>query len=54
MAGGSTIGPVVAAGLGMRTVDVGNAMLAMHSIRELAGTADQLHMIRVFEEFFRD
>jgi aspartyl aminopeptidase len=54
MAGGSTIGPVVAAGLGMRTVDVGNAMLAMHSIRELAGTADHLHMIRVFEEFFRD
>jgi aspartyl aminopeptidase len=53
MAGGSTIGPVVSAGLGLQTVDVGNAMLAMHSIREMAGTADHLHMIRVFEEFFR-
>lgn len=54
MAGGSTIGAVVAAGLGIQTVDVGNAMLAMHSIRETAGTADHLYMIRVFEEFFRD
>jgi len=54
MAGGSTIGPVVAAGLGIQTIDVGNAMLAMHSIRETAGTADHLYMIRVFEEFFRD
>jgi len=54
MAGGSTIGPVVSAGLGMQTVDVGNAMLAMHSIREMAGTADHLHMIQVFEEFFKD
>jgi aspartyl aminopeptidase len=54
MAGGSTIGPVVAAGLGMQTVDVGNAMLAMHSVREMAGTADHLYMIRVFEEFFRE
>ncbi|MCX6553681.1 MAG: M18 family aminopeptidase [Candidatus Aminicenantes bacterium] len=54
MAGGSTIGPTVAAGLGIPTVDVGNAMLSMHSIREMSGTADHLHMIRVFEEFFKD
>jgi len=54
MAGGSTIGPMVAAGLGMQTVDVGNAMLARHSIRETADTADHLYMIRVFAEFFRD
>lgn len=53
IAGGSTIGPMVSAGLGLRTVDVGNAMLAMHSIREMAGTADHLYMIRVFTEFFR-
>jgi aspartyl aminopeptidase len=53
MTGGSTIGPMVSAGLGLRTVDVGNAMLAMHSIREMSGTVDHLHMIRVFEEFFR-
>jgi aspartyl aminopeptidase len=54
MAGGSTIGPTVEAGLGIPTVDVGNAMLSMHSIREMAGTADHLHMIRVFEEFFKN
>jgi aspartyl aminopeptidase len=54
MAGGSTIGPTVAAGLGIPTVDVGNAMLSMHSIREMSGTVDHLHMIRVFEEFFKD
>jgi aspartyl aminopeptidase len=54
MAGGSTIGPTVAAGLGIPTVDVGNAMLSMHSIREMSGTVDHLHMIRVFEQFFKD
>jgi aspartyl aminopeptidase len=37
---GSTIGPIVAAGLAMPTVDVGNPALAMHSARELSGTAD--------------
>jgi len=37
---GSTIGPIVAAGLAMPTVDVGIPALAMHSARELCGTAD--------------
>lgn len=37
---GSTIGPMTAAGTGMPTVDVGAAMLAMHSARELMGAAD--------------
>jgi len=37
---GSTIGPIVAAGLAMPTVDVGNPTLAMHSARELTATAD--------------
>jgi aspartyl aminopeptidase len=49
---GSTIGPITAAKLGIRTVDVGNPMLSMHSCREMAGAADLAPMITVLEAFF--
>jgi aspartyl aminopeptidase len=49
---GSTIGPITAAELGIRTVDVGSPMLSMHSIRELAATSDVAAMRSVLQRFF--
>lgn len=49
---GSTIGPITSAEIGVRTLDIGVPQLAMHSIRELAGTADLVNTIRVFNRFF--
>ncbi len=49
---GSTIGPMIAAQLGMPTVDVGNPMWAMHSIRESAGVLDHGYMIKVLKQHF--
>jgi aspartyl aminopeptidase len=48
---GSTIGPISAARLGIRTVDVGNPMLSMHSAREMAASADVEPMIRLMRQF---
>ncbi|WP_233251488.1 M18 family aminopeptidase [Serinibacter arcticus] len=50
---GSTIGPISATRLGIRTVDVGIPILSMHSARELAGTSDLLGLSRVAEAFWR-
>lgn len=50
---GSTIGPITATRLGLRTVDVGIPILSMHSARELAGVADLHDLTRVAEAFFR-
>jgi aspartyl aminopeptidase len=52
MACGSTIGPISAARLGLRTVDIGNPLLSMHSCREMAGSADVDSMIRALTRFF--
>jgi len=52
LACGSTIGPITAAELGIRTVDVGNPMLSMHSCREVAAASDVPQMIDVMKRFF--
>lgn len=49
---GSTIGPIASSRLGMKTIDVGNPILAMHSIRETAGSRDQELMIRALTGFY--
>jgi aspartyl aminopeptidase len=49
---GSTIGPITSAKLGIRSIDVGNPMWAMHSIRESAGALDHDYMIRAMKRFF--
>ena len=49
---GSTIGPITASQLGVRTVDIGLPTFAMHSIRELAGSQDLTHLVKVLSAFY--
>lgn len=51
---GSTIGPAVAAQLGILSVDVGSPMWAMHSARESAGVCDHAYMIAALTAAFAD
>lgn len=47
MACGSTIGPLTAGEIGVKTIDVGVPTFAMHSIRELAGSEDAYSLYKV-------
>jgi aspartyl aminopeptidase len=53
MACGSTIGPITAGEIGVKTVDVGVPTFAMHSIRELAGRWDAYYLYRVLKQFYK-
>lgn len=48
---GSTIGPITAAEIGVKTLDVGLPTLGMHSIRELGGYEDTAHLFNVLTAF---
>lgn len=50
--GGSTIGPISSTHLDIRSVDIGNPVLAMHSVRELGGVKDHLAIAKVFSTFY--
>jgi aspartyl aminopeptidase len=49
---GTTIGPIVAATTGIRTVDLGVPSLSMHSIRETVGVVDIMNSYLLFKCFF--
>ena len=49
---GSTIGPITAKEIGVKTIDVGVPTFAMHSIREMAGTEDALHLNLSLKAFY--
>lgn len=52
VAGGSTLGNILASSLPMRGVDMGNPVLAMHSVRETASVNDHVYCIKAFTEFY--
>jgi aspartyl aminopeptidase len=52
--GGSTIGPLNLRHLGVKSVDIGNPVLSMHSIRELYGLKDHELVIDLLTAFYND
>jgi aspartyl aminopeptidase len=50
---GTTIGPMISALTGIRTVDLGMPQLSMHSCREVMGIADLTHGFNLFNTFFK-
>ena len=52
VAGGSTLGNILASSIPLRGVDMGNAILAMHSCRETGSVADHEYCVRAFTCFF--
>ena len=53
VAGGSTLGNILASSIPLRGVDMGNAILAMHSCRETGSTVDHVFAVKAFTQFFK-
>jgi aspartyl aminopeptidase len=54
VAGGSTLGNILASSLPLRGVDMGNPILAMHSCRETGAVADHLFTVKAFTQFYNE
>jgi len=54
MACGSTIGPITAGNIGVRTLDIGVPQFAMHSIREMIGSKDAYTLYKVLSQYFKE
>lgn len=52
VAGGSTLGNILASSIPLCGVDMGNAILAMHSCRETGSVRDHEYCVKVFTEFY--
>lgn len=52
VAGGGTLGNILASTVPLRGVDMGNAILGMHSCRETGSVADHEYCVRAFTEFY--
>lgn len=52
--GGSTIGPIITGQINILSVDLGNPLLAMHSIRELGHKDDQVYMYQLMKAFYEE
>lgn len=51
---GSTIGPITASSIGVRTLDIGVPQFAMHSIREMIGSKDAFTLHKVLTQFYQE
>lgn len=53
VAGGSTLGNILASSIPLRGVDMGNAILAMHSCRETGSVIDHEYCVKAFTKFYQ-
>lgn len=53
VAGGSTLGNILTSSIALRGVDMGNAILAMHSCRETGSVADHIYTVKAFTRFYK-